>query len=210
MKTLLPIATFILGLVVAETFGALVFPIRAPLERMATDIFCSIDWFCKSHREFKANSYVQCQDGEIGALVRQAVRDGDLRDAKSGRQVFAERAYLCADDPVEFRSNEAMSHLQQLADQYKECFEIRENEFWLRTGRNTNICMSKRNKKNGLWTTVESYLEGRIFCFPEPRGDSANGTQSAISAQKEYWFIREIDDELPICAQNQLQGVGAN
>ena len=161
---------FLAGFLVNSILSAFVAPVTKPLEELMPYLLCPNSFFCSTHQEFAADTAVQCETGDVGALVRQAIADGDLDDRRDeDGSSLATRAFLCADES--WGKKKSSEHLQSLAVAHNACFEYtpkksKHDEFSVRVGLKSHACISNigKNPSTGMLGHTHDG-KGRVFCF---------------------------------------------
>jgi hypothetical protein len=163
-------SSFLFITVVGLLIGAVFTPFLDPVK------LWSVRQIYPSYHEFKASDLIQCQEGAIAPLLRQAILDDDLREAQSLEERFAERAYLCAN--VDWPMHSPIEQLRRLATEFEACFSYVaralpafgtgefEPMFSARLDQ-PNLCIVRLDKPDGVWRVVRDDLAGRVFCLPE-------------------------------------------
>lgn len=202
-------AISVIGWLISVMLSGIILSAFSPLsewvERTRDYIFCPNPLWCSSQQTFKANLGVSCEDGEVGVLIEQAIKDGDLIPPQNGSASLAKRAYLCTNDLEDQPMKKPIEHLEYLADTFPGCFEYKfssakGSEFLVNTGMDSDACITKINKPHRSWQNVGNYSMGRVFCFPND-GKSREGNltnyQLLPCTRKELEKIKMPDCVLP-------------
>ena len=171
---------FLLGAITSMFLHAFLSPVIPWFEEMGENVICRVPYLCSSHQTFKASLKPQCQVGNVGRLIDGAIRVGDLVEHDTNPEHLARRAYLCVNglsDRHEQEGKKSIEHLKFLAKTFKGCFTYSSTEeiFSVKTGRDSDACVTKIDKNKGYWQEFTNYSMGRVFCFPG-NGISRNGS----------------------------------
>ena len=192
------LVAFLAGFLASSILSAFIAPIVKPLEQLGPYLFCPNPWFCKTYREFKANRVVQCETGDVGELLHDAIDDGDVSSQRhKSTRSLASRAYLCAD--ASWGMMKSSEHLRKIAYYYGDCFKYvfedkNKDEFSVRVGKGSGACISNiwQNPSTGMLDRTD-YNQARVFCL----GNGAGATRQFSKTTK-----------LPICTEKELRTIG--
>ena len=205
---------FVLGVIVSQTITASLKPFFKALEELGEDYICPINLLCPSHQTFKASRSVECQDGNVGRLIKRALNDGDLRSPQTTEEELAGKAYLCAG--IDWPMRSPLEHLIMLETRFEGCFAYQpqtlpakgsgkvEPKFSLQLG-HTQACVARVGKPGGVWKVVSDDSLGRVFCFPEAKAGSY--TQSKIAGLRRCTLSELKDIGMPEGVRNELANV---
>jgi hypothetical protein len=156
----------IVGLVVASLFT----PFGDHITEWSRRQICPMPMVCPIEQTFKASADVQCQDGDIGRLIR---RSQSLRPPESREEDLALRTYLCAS--ADWAKSSPEEHLARLARDFSSCFILQEPDgagagrsqarFMIRI-EVPNVCATGLEKPDGVWKSSRHDDPGRLLCLP--------------------------------------------